>query len=172
VIKKTVTYTDFNENEQVEDLYFHLSKAELIALEASYEGGLSTLLPEIVKTGNTGKILEMFTSIITKSFGRRSEDGKHFIKDDELTKAFMGSPAYDALLMDIMTSPEGAAEFVTGIVPKDLMQHVNPANLPDGNSVSPVERPWAHRNPTPRELREMSREELLEVMQRQSASHE
>ena len=39
MLKKTVLYTDYNENEREEDLYFNLSKAEIMEMELSISGG-------------------------------------------------------------------------------------------------------------------------------------
>ena len=41
MIKKTIEYVDYNGENRKEDFYFNLSKAELMELEMSKNGGLS-----------------------------------------------------------------------------------------------------------------------------------
>ena len=49
MLKKTITYTDYDGHERVEDFYFNLSKAEVAEMEMSEYGGLSNLLKKIVQ---------------------------------------------------------------------------------------------------------------------------
>ena len=39
MLKKTITYTDYNGVERKEDFYFNLTKAELMEMEMSTKGG-------------------------------------------------------------------------------------------------------------------------------------
>ena len=50
MIKKTVTYTDFDGNERTEDFYFHLTEQELTEWELSVDGGLSGVLTRIINS--------------------------------------------------------------------------------------------------------------------------
>ena len=159
MIKKTITYEDFNGGKQTEDVYFHLSKTELIDLEYSFEGGLTEILPELIKDKNIPKILELFKSIILKSYGKRSEDGRTFIKNEEEAQEFLKSPVFDALFMELLSSPETATAFIGGIIPKDLSRNIGPGNFDP-------ELPWANREPTDEELQKMTHEQLLEVTKR------
>ena len=43
MLKKTVTYVDYNGVERTEDFYFNLSKAEVTEMELSVEGGFSKM---------------------------------------------------------------------------------------------------------------------------------
>jgi hypothetical protein len=165
MIKQTVTYTNFNDEEVTEDLYFHLSKTELIDLELSHEGGLSTILPEMVKGGDVAKIMELFKRIIQMSYGTRSADGKKFVKDEEVTKEFMTSPAFDALFMQLVSTPEAATDFITGMVPKDLLAQME---LEAAASEQPA---WVKedREPTSHELQGMTKEQLAAAFKARSA---
>ena len=48
MLKKTITYTDYNGVERTEDHYFNLSKAESMEMEMSTSGGLSEMIRKIV----------------------------------------------------------------------------------------------------------------------------
>ena len=44
MLKKTITYTDFNGKQRTETFYFNLTKAEVAEMEATVDGGFSTML--------------------------------------------------------------------------------------------------------------------------------
>jgi hypothetical protein len=120
LLKKTITYEDFNGEEQTEDFYFHLSKADLVELEMSKKGGLEEWLKRVIASKDGKAIMEEFKNLIMMSVGQRSEDGKQFRKDVQLRHNFRDSPAYDVLFMELITDADKAAEFVNGIIPRNL----------------------------------------------------
>lgn len=153
MLKKTIKYTDFNDVEQTEDVYFHLSKAELVKLEASHStiqgekvsGGFREKLEAIVKAGNGREIMNIFEEIIDMSYGVRSEDGKRFNKSKALTEEFKTSAAYDEFFMEIVTDAEKAAQFVNGIVPADIAKAMAEQDTPSGPPVSILDVDTAER---------------------------
>lgn len=120
MIKETIKYTDYNGNELEEDFYFNLSKSEITEMELSYPNGLSDHITKITQSNNGAEIIKLFKELILSSYGRKSDDGKRFIKSDEEAKAFSQTEAYSELFMKLATNAEAAAEFVNGIVPKQL----------------------------------------------------
>lgn len=120
MLKKTITFTDFDGNERTEDFYFNLSKAEITEMECSVTGGLSVLLRKIIKTSDVVKLVVTFKEIICKSYGEKSDDGRRFIKSKELTDAFIQTEAYSELFMELSYNAEAASEFVKGIMPANL----------------------------------------------------
>lgn len=124
MLKKTIKYTDFNDEEVEEEFYFHLSKAELVELELSTKGGLSESLKLIVASEDGKRIIEEFKKIILTSYGKRSDDGKRFIKNQELRDEFESTEAYSALFMELVTDTTAAIEFINGIIPAGLAEDV------------------------------------------------
>lgn len=122
MIKRTITYTDFNDVQHTEDFYFNLSSTEIVDLQFGTEGGLSELMQKIVKEEDAHRIIEMFKMIITASIGVKSEDGKRFIKNDDIRDSFMQSEAYSELFMELAGDAAAAAAFIRGIVPKNLAE--------------------------------------------------
>jgi len=122
VLKKTITYTDFNDEEVSEDFFFHLSKAELVELEMSEKGGLSEALKRIIDAEDGKKIIAEFKKIILGAYGKKSEDGRRFIKNQQLRDEFESSEAYSTLFMELVTDAGKAAEFVNGIVPQGIAE--------------------------------------------------
>jgi hypothetical protein len=177
MIKKTVTYKGFNDVEQSEDLYFHLSMDDIIELETSGEEGLEAKFKRLTETKDTKEMVAAFKEIIFMSYGTRSEDGRRFDKDREKTADFMKSLAFDAFFSSLIYGGEKAViEFILGAIPGDLAVQIDAAGGLENiqNLALPVpekeeeELPWAHREPTNEELRKMTRKQLLDVMKRKS----
>ena len=118
MLKKEITYTDFNGETQTEDFYFNLSKAELTELVLVQEGGLEEHIQDIVDSNNGREIIDMFKKIIRLSYGRRSPDGRLFRKKDEFFEDFEFSGAFDVLFMELAMDGDKGAEFIAGIIPK------------------------------------------------------
>lgn len=122
MLKKTITYEDFNDEEVTEDLYFHLTEAEIVELQFSQKGGLKEALERMIRTQDGGTIMTEMRKMIMKSYGKRSDDGARFIKNDQVREEFESSQAYSKLFMELVTDAVAAAEFINGVVPKELAE--------------------------------------------------
>ena len=120
MLKKTIKYTDYDGNEREEDFYFNLSKAEITEMELSKEGGMSEYIKKISATQNGPELIKLFKDIIIKSYGEKSLDGKRFIKNTELTEAFIQTEAYSELFIELASNADEAAKFINGIMPKNM----------------------------------------------------
>lgn len=120
MIKKTITYVDYNGTERTEDHYFHLTKAEIMEMEMSIDGGLAEMITRIVAAQKVPEIIKVFKDLILKSYGVKSPDGKRFIKNQDLIDEFAQTEAYSQLFMELATDADKAAEFVNGIMPADI----------------------------------------------------
>jgi hypothetical protein len=129
MIKKTITYVDYNDVERKEDFYFNLTKAEVTELELSAEGGLVNMINRIVAEKDGAKIVEIFKDVIKKSYGEKSPDGRRFVKSLEVLNNFLQTEAYSILFMELATNAEAAAKFVNGIVPKDPRDNPPPPKM-------------------------------------------
>ena len=119
MLKKTITYTDYNGSERTEDFYFNLSKAEIMEMEMSTSGGLAEMITKIVAAQDAPAIIKIFKDLLLKDYGEKSPDGKRSIKSDEITTAFSQTEAYSQLFMKLATDADAASKFVNGIVPAD-----------------------------------------------------
>ena len=122
MIKKTISYTDYDGNERKEDFYFNLSKPELIEMQTSEAGGLEKKIEKITQEQDVAKIIELMKEIIQKSYGVKSDDGKRFIKNQDILDEFMQSEAYSELFMELATDANAASDFINGILPKGLVE--------------------------------------------------
>ena len=118
MLKKTITYTDFNGVERTEDFYFNLTKAEIAEMELEVPGGMTTMIERITKTQDTPSLIKVFKELILRSYGKKSDDGRRFIKNKELVEEFKDSEAYSELFMELATNAEAASAFVNGITPE------------------------------------------------------
>lgn len=118
MLKQTITYEDYDGNTRTEDFYFNLTKAEVMEMEMSTDGGLEKMINKIIQTNDSKRIIETFKDIILRAYGEKSPDGRRFIKNQELRDAFSQTEAYSQLFMDLATNADKAAEFINGIVPK------------------------------------------------------
>lgn len=137
MITKTIPYTDFNGKKRTEDFHFHLSRPELLELDARYEGGWNAHLRRVVNANNNAAIFHTMEEFILKAFGVKTEDGRRIRKVDDngrpLSIAFKESPAYDVLLMEMCLGPDAAknsADFINGVIPADMRDgDVTPAAI-------------------------------------------
>lgn len=125
MITKKITYEDFNGNIVTEEVQFHLTKSELLKMQLSEQGGMISVLEKMLAEHDTPKLVKYFDSFIVASYGKKSEDGKRFIKTKELTDAFTQGLAYDQLIIELLQDADNAAEFLKGILPKELSAQVN-----------------------------------------------
>lgn len=124
MFKKTITYEDYNGIERTEDFYFHLSKAELAEMELSRNGGMKEYLEKIIAAKDNEQIIKLFKGLVFKAYGEKSEDGRRFIKSEEISRAFSQTEAYSDLFMELATDTDSAIAFVNGIMPKGLDKEV------------------------------------------------
>lgn len=117
MLKKTITYTDYNGSERTEDFYFNLTKAEIMEMELTTAGGLSEMIEKIVAAKDSPTIIKVFKDLVLKAYGEKSPDGRRFMKSPEIREAFSQTEAYSELFMELATDDEAAAKFVNGIIP-------------------------------------------------------
>jgi len=124
MIKKTMTYTDYNGTERTEDHYFNLTKAEVMEMEMSTKGGLAEMINRIIAAQDQPSIIKIFKDLIIKSYGVKSPDGKRFIKNQEVIDEFVQTEAFSDLFMELATDADKAAEFINGVVPADMAKQI------------------------------------------------
>lgn len=139
MLKKTITYTDYNGNPRTEDFYFNLTRAELMIMQASKVGGLENMMRKIVQDQNGPAIMDNFREIIHKAYGEKSPDGRQFLKKapdgHDLADDFEQTEAYSELFMELVLDAEAAAKFMNSVLPADLVAAAKEA---EANGESPI----------------------------------
>lgn len=124
MIKKTITYEDYNGTERVEDFYFNLSKAELTEMELSTEGGYASMLNKIINSKSLPDLMAEAKKLILKAYGEKSTDGRRFVKSEELSLAFSQTEAYSQLFTQFISDADMASKFVNGVMPAELQKNI------------------------------------------------
>ena len=128
MLKKTITYTDYDGVERTEDFYFNFTEAELMEWQLVTNGGLTSYVQKIVDAKDQPRLITLFKELLLKAYGIKSDDGRRFIKSDKISEEFSQSPAYSILYMELVTDDKVAADFVNGIIPAKLSEQVAEQN--------------------------------------------
>lgn len=120
MLKKTITCTNFNGVETTEDYWFNLTESEILEMQLGTAGGLDESIKQIVAGMDLPSMVKFFKDFVLKSYGVKSPDGKRFIKSNELREAFSQTQAYNKLFMELAFDDVAAAEFINGVIPKDV----------------------------------------------------
>lgn len=120
MIKKTITYRDYDNNRVTEDFWFDINETEVLERELSHnlEGGYASVLKRVGESQDGKQVLPLFKELIFDSYGVRQAN--RFYKTPEAVADFVASGAYNALFLEFMTNAGAFAEFVRGILPDNL----------------------------------------------------
>lgn len=122
--KMNIKYTDFNDENRAEDFYFNLTKAEISEMNLSHQGGMEAYINRIINSRDNAELVIVFKDLILRSYGIKSDDGKRFIKSQQLRDEFEQTNAYSELFMMLATNSDAASKFINGIMPKDYAAEV------------------------------------------------
>lgn len=117
MIKKVVSYVDYDGNARVENFYFNLTQTELTDLSVKHSGGLNDYIQSIIDAKDVKELYSLFKEIIDMSYGKKSEDGRRFMKSQEILDDFKQTLAYDKLVVSLANDEEEAAAFIQGVIP-------------------------------------------------------
>lgn len=120
MLKKMVTYSDYDDNVRTDTLYFHLNKFEWLELETYTKGGLIENLEHAVETKNHKKTIDLLKKIILRAYGEKNPETGVFEKDDDRAIKFSKTEAFSTLFYEIAYDEEAAKAFFLGLIPKDL----------------------------------------------------
>lgn len=128
MLKKTITYEDWNGKTRTEDFYFNLTRTECAELEFGLGPGksLSSSFQTLIDNNDMGVIISTIKKLLLTSYGVKSDDGRRFIKNDEVREAFEQNPAFDQIYMELATNADYAADFLTAIMPSDIREALGP----------------------------------------------
>ena len=130
MLKKTITYTNFDGVEEQTTVYFNLTKTECIDLNLEYEeeGGLIGRIKKLTEERGDGEMpakpaIDFVKLLIDRAYGvRPKDDPSLFLKEDDdgkpLYKKFRQSAAYDAYVFALLSGDESLEEFATNVLPQ------------------------------------------------------
>ena len=130
MLKKTISYTDFDGNEATTDVYFNLTKTECVDLNLEFEeeGGLIGRIKKLIVEKEDGEVprkpaVDFVKLLIERAYGVRPKDNPSlFLKEDEdgkpLYKKFKQTAAYDAYVFALLSGSESLDEFAKNVLPQ------------------------------------------------------
>lgn len=137
MIKKTISYVDFNGTQRNDDYYFHLSVPEATRFAARFgEQGWEAGIKSIVDGGDLRDVLDLFEDVILTSYGQKSPDGRTFVKNKEMRESFSNSEAYAQLFEELIMSPDAMTQFAKGIGMSTAQQLASKATEPTMRSAT------------------------------------
>jgi hypothetical protein len=119
--KLTIQFENFDGETVSEDLYFHLNIKELQAME-EWPVPLTKRIADLTNTQDGKKAFELMRDIIEAAYGERSEDGKRFVKNEEVLKNFTQGLAYDEVIIKFIDGSTDLAKFIEGLLPKKVFE--------------------------------------------------
>lgn len=136
MLKRTFKYVDFDGNPREEDVYFHLTKTEMVELSMSVPGGIAAWIRKIASAQDSKEIYNILRKIILKCYGEKSLDGRRFMKSEELSEAFAQTPMFDELFQELAFNEDKMATFIDAVTPDDnrvrgAIVDFTPGPLPD-----------------------------------------
>lgn len=115
MFKHTVEYTDFNDVQRKEELLFHLSLPEVTRLEAEIGKPIDEYAKELADNKDMVKLLDFLEKVLLSSYGKKTSDGKSFLKNKDLRNEFEYSQAYAEMFEQLLTTPDLARKFGAGV---------------------------------------------------------
>ena len=110
--------------ERTEDFWFNLSKTELTKLDAELPGGVLGVLRKIIDKKDRKALVDFIETLILRSYGEKTLDGKRFVKTPEMAEEFMQTPAYDELFMSILSDTDSQTSFINGVIPQSMAKEI------------------------------------------------
>ena len=120
MLKKTMTTVDFGGTKRTEDYYFNLTKAEIMEMQLTTDGGFTQMIQKVTDAQNQQELVHLFKAILCKSYGVLSQDGRKFIKNQAILDDFMATQAFSDLYMELLSDEKVAADFFNGVLPEDI----------------------------------------------------
>lgn len=124
--KEIITYTDYDGQERTETVYFNLTKAEVAELQMSKKGGIDKYIQKLIDEQDIPEMSKFFKDFIFHAYGVKSEDGRRFIKSDELSTEFSQTEAYSEIVYHLLSDEDYMNKVMNAILPA-MKEGDNPA---------------------------------------------
>ena len=118
MIKKHVSYENYDGNKVEKDLWFHLNKSDLAKMSLGFDNGLIDGLTELQQKGDKKAIAEFIDNLLVNAYGVRKPGSDVFLKTAEIKEDFQYSLAHDEILMMLLGGEDDEIiNFIVGIMP-------------------------------------------------------
>ncbi len=120
MLKKQVTYRDYDDNVRTDTLYFHLNRFEWLEIETYTKGGLIENLKHAIETENAKKTIDLLKKIILRAYGEKNQETGIFEKDEDRAVRFSKTDAFSALFYELAYDENASKAFFLGLIPTEL----------------------------------------------------
>lgn len=159
MLKKDITFENFDGVQVTEVNYFHIYEAELVEflilhnIDDDVQNGLKRLIDGLIERNDRAAILALFKELVIMGYGLRNpEKPEKFLKTPEISEDFKSSPAYKALYLELMTNEKAATEFLMGAIPKSMSGDPRVATAVAASQSGTNRRPETLKAPDPNGL--------------------
>jgi hypothetical protein len=128
MIKKTITYEDYNGDERTKDFYFHMNQVEFSKLNGEIPGGIEKRMQKVIEDRDDDALLRIIDLLVSRGYGE-------FNDEDEFTKIskngrplyekFVNTDAYDQLIIELIQNENNIVEFLRGMMPKKVQGRID-----------------------------------------------
>ena len=94
-------------------------------MEMSVDGGFAERIQRIIDAKDQTTLIRVIKKFVLDAYGVKSDDGRQFIKNDEVRAKFEQCPAYSKIFMELVLDDKIAADFVNGVVPPEMTEKVD-----------------------------------------------
>ena len=115
MLKHQVSYKDFDNKSVKETLWFNLTPRDSAKLTIKY-GDLAAYVKKIEKEKDAAAMMVLIEDLVLTAYGERSEDGRHFVRNDEIREQFIYSLACEALLGDLYSDEKKMSKFFDALL--------------------------------------------------------
>ena len=115
MLKHQVSYKDFDNKSVKETLWFNLTTRDSAKLTIKY-GDLTAYVKKIEKEKDAAAMMVLIEDLVLTAYGERSEDGRHFLRNDEIRERFSYSLAFEALLDDLYSDEKKMSKFFDSLL--------------------------------------------------------
>ncbi len=129
MIKKDITFENFNGDEVTKTAYFNLSKVKAMKMVSSH-GGMDTYLKSIMDKKDTNGFIDWVEELVYDAYGERDESNPEIFDTSKKVKdAFKNSAAFDEFVYTIVSDEKEFTEFFFGILPKQMRDELDKQGL-------------------------------------------
>lgn len=122
MILKTISYENYNGEKVKREFGFNWTIDEVAEWELSTEGGVETWMKDIIESRSNETVMAIFRKVVGSSIGERTADGEGFRKSKKMTRQFIGSRAYDAMLIEFLEDAQKFSDFFNDLLPAGITE--------------------------------------------------
>lgn len=122
MIKVPIKYTDFNDQEVEEDIYFNFTQDEMLEFIRKNRRSIGGRMAKAVKDDDWIEAYKVVRDLIIEAYGERSEDGRRFMKSADIRRNLTETPVLDTVIEEVMKDEKSANTFINSLIPPKMRE--------------------------------------------------